>query len=173
MILVYSVFDYENWTFATVKYLIGIFLGLIVLNVSCSDCTNCEPFTEEPYVLVRFYNAADSSKRILVIDSVNQTPAAGLRHFNDTTWEFRFPLNMHEDISTFDIVARDTTDHDSIIYNHFIKFEYTRQFVRRDDNYIVTECDLISLEANFTGLSLICKEEEVCISNDAKASLYY
>jgi hypothetical protein len=145
---------------------------LIVLQVSCDECSNCEPFTEEPFVLVRFYNAADSSRRVLVIDSVNQTPTAGLRHFNDTTWEFRFPLNMLEDVSDFNLVARDTSQLDSIPDNHFIRFNYTRQFVRRDDNYIVSECNLISLETSFSGASLVCKEEDKCLSNDAKASFY-
>lgn len=155
------------------KYLFYILSGLMIMNVSCTDCTNCEPFTEEPYVLVRFYYAADSTRRTLVIDSVNQTPAAGLRHFNDTTWEFKFPLNMYDDISTFDIVARDTSHLDSISYYHRISFDYARQFVRRADNYIIVECNLRSLNTDLTGDILECKEEETCISNDAKASLYY
>lgn len=174
MILLYSVFGNENRTFAAVKYFLYILFCLTVMNISCSnDCTSCEPFTEEPYVLVRFYNAADTSKRILVIDSVNQTPAIDLRHFNDTTWQFRFPLNMHEDVSTFDIVARDTSHLDSITYYHSIRFDYTRQFVRRADNFIISECDLTAMETDLTNDNLECKEEETCISNDAKVSLYY
>ena len=156
------------------KYAFYILLGLVGLQVSCNDCTSCgEPFTEEPYVLVRFFNAADSSNRVLVIDSVNQTPASGFRHFNDTTWEFKFPLNMHSDTSDFNLVVREASHLDSISYNHFIRFNYTREFVRREDNYIVSECNLVSMETSFNPASLICKEEDKCISNNAKASFYY
>lgn len=155
------------------KYLVIILIGLSLFNLSCNDCSNCEPFTQEPFVTVRFYNAADTTKRILVIDSVNQLPTAGLRHFSDTTWEFKFPLNMQEDVSSFSIVARDTSHLDSITYYHTINFNYTRQFVRRDDNYVISECDLVGMETSFVQDTLVCREENFCISNYAKASLYH
>lgn len=155
------------------KYVVYILIILAGLQIACDECSSCEPFTEEPYVLVRFYNAADSSKRVLVIDSVNQISTAGYRHFNDTTWEYKFPLNMQADTSDFALVVRDTSHLDSITYYHFIRFNYTRQFERRDDNFIISECNLISLETSFLQASLVCKEEEKCISNDAKASFYY
>jgi hypothetical protein len=156
-----------------VKYFTYILLLLGSLQVGCNDCSNCEPFTEEPFLTVRFYNAADSSRRVLVIDSVNQMPAAGFRHFNDTSWEFRLPLNMQEDFSEFNLVVRDTTHLDSINYSHFIRLDYERQFLRRDDNFIVTECNLTELFSNFVKDTLVCQEEDKCISNHAKASLYY
>jgi hypothetical protein len=109
----------------------------------------------------------------MVIDSVNEIPTAGFRHFNDTTWEFKFPLNMHEDVSVFNLVARDTSYLDSITYYHTIRFNYTREFVRRDDNYIVAECNLVSMETTVIPATLVCKEEDKCISNNAKASFYY
>ena len=155
------------------KYVVYILFLLGAMQVSCNDCSNCEPFTEEPFVIVRFYHAADSAKRVIVIDSVNQLPSTGYRHFNDTTWEFRFPLNMQEDFSEFNIVVRDTAYLDSISYKHFMRFSYDRQFVRRDDNYIVLECYLTNLESSINTNSLVCREEDICTSNYAKASFYY
>ena len=153
------------------KYSIFILIVFSSTWISCNDCSNCEPFTEEPYVLVRFYSAVDSSSTNIIIDSVNQTPAAGLRHFQDTTYEYKFPLNMHEDISNFDLVFRYEANPDSVIY-HSITFYYIRQFRRRDDNYVVSECNLTEIQSSIEAYNWVCKEEEICISNEAKASFY-
>jgi hypothetical protein len=151
-------------------------LVLAILGIwvtSCNDCTNCEPFTEEPNILVRFYNLPDTTRRIIIIDSVNQVAAAGLRHFSDTTYSFKFPLDMNNDVSEFNLIFRDTANLESYLTNT-ITVTYSRQFIRRDDNYIVVECDISEFSSDYTGNNLECKETETnqCISNDAKASIY-
>ena len=148
-----------------------VMMALVSLNISCSECTNCDSFAEEPNVIIRFYNLPDTTKRTIIIDSVNLTSSSGLRHFSDTTWEFRFPLDMHNDISSFDLVYRDTAAQDLYLSNN-ITFSYNRAFIRRDDNYIIVECYLQELITDLTGNKLVCKEEDNCISNYAKASLY-
>lgn len=151
----------------------GILLFAFAGLSSCSDCTDCTPFTEEPIVEVRFFNAADSSKMVIIIDSVNQVPAATLRHFQDTTYSFRFPLNMHEDISRFELVYRDTTEISGKARHNWIQFNYQRSIVRRQDNYIVTECSLQGLNTSFYLAELVCNEEDpYCISNESKTNIY-
>lgn len=153
-----------------------VLLGFWV--VSCNDCNNCEPFTEEPNVLVRFYNfpdtsSADTTRRVIIIDSVNLISTESLRHFNDTTHSFKFPLDMNNDISEFKLVYRDTSDLGNYLTNT-VTIAYNREFVRRDDNYIVVQCDITNFNSDFTDHNLECKESDnnQCISNDAKASLY-
>lgn len=156
------------------KGIITIFLlTLIVFASSCNDCTNCKPFKEEPYLNIRFLNKADSSKRIIIIDSLNSIYAKDVRQFQDTTYEFKFPLDMKKDTSVFQIVYRDASDLDNYLTNK-VTLTYLRQFLRRDDNYIIVECDLEKIFTDFELEELICKEnsEEKCISNEATAKIY-
>ena len=151
-----------------------IILFLITMaTFSCNECTSCEPFTEEPYLEIRFLNKADSSNLVIVIDSVNQVYAGDLRHFADTTYVFKFPLDMHHDTSVFQIVYRDTTDIDTKLTNE-IRLIYRRQFIRRDDNYIIVECNLEELITDFFDAKLNCKDNATieCISNEATANIY-
>jgi hypothetical protein len=149
------------------------FLFLILAVLGCDDCNNCEPFTEEPNVLVRFYNYADSTNQIIIIDSVNNVDAGTLRHFQDTTYTFRFPLDMTEDISEFRLIYRKASNPDSVIYNQ-LSISYYRDFVRRDDNDIIVQCDLTGFQSDFREAVLICKDSTaaICISNDAKINIY-
>ena len=140
---------------------------------SCDDCTNCEPFTEEPFLQIRFFNQVDSTTRVIIIDSVNQVLTQDLRHFQDTTNEYKFPLDMHHDTSVYQMVYRDTSNLTTYLNNE-ITLIYSRQFLPRDDNYIIVECNLDSFTADFAKFELICKDSTSieCISNEAVANIY-
>ena len=156
------------------KGIITIFiLTLIVIASSCNDCTTCEPFKQEPYLTVRFLNIADSSKRIIVIDSLNSIYAKDVRQFQDTTYEYKFPLDMKHDTSVFQLVYRDIANLDQYLTNK-VTLTYLRKFLRRDDNYIIVECDLDNLSTDFEIEELVCKEntEMKCISDEAVAKIY-
>jgi len=138
----------------------------------CDECTNCEPFREEPFLKVRFLNQVDSSNQDIIIDSVNQIYVKDIRHFKDTTFEFRFPLDMHHDTSVFQLVYRKTTDLTTYINNR-IELNYSRDFIRRADNDVIVECDLEDYLTDFNNFQLFCKTTEIdCISNEAIAKIY-
>ena len=92
-----------------VRIILFLLLSISALTISCDDCVNCEPFTQEPNLKVVFYNSIDSTNKIISIDSINQLDAKLFRHFSDTTNEFKFPLDMQNDSSRFDIVYHETT----------------------------------------------------------------
>jgi hypothetical protein len=149
-----------------------LFSAVLALG-SCNDCTDCTPFTEEPFLKIRFFNGADNTKRIIIIDSVNQVGVSGFKHFTDTTYEFKFPLDMHHDTSVFQMIYRDTSDLVTPLKNN-ITVIYRRNFLRREDNYLIVEANLDSLTADFSKFELICKSESntECLSNEAVANLY-
>ena len=153
------------------------FLLLFIISAfsiyGCNECTDCTPFTEEPFLKIRFYNQVDSSKRVIIIDTVNQLYVQEFRHFQDTTSEFKFPLDMHNDTSVYQMVYRDTSDLSTYLTNE-IKVIYNRAFLRRDDNYVIVECNLDTFITNFTMATLICNDNSTteCISNEAIANTY-
>ena len=156
------------------KGLILLFLiAFVLLAGSCSDCSDCQPFNQEPYLTIRFLNQVDSSSRIIIIDSLNNIYAKDARQFQDTTYEYKFPLDMHHDTSVFQMVYRNTSDLKTYLTNK-ITLTYSRQFYRRNDNYIVVECDLNNFITDFDTDALICKDnfEIECISNEALAKIY-
>ena len=156
------------------KGFLAAFLIVLALGViSCTDCTDCEPFSEEPFLSIRFLNQLDSSKRVIIIDSINQIFAPDLRHFQDTTYEFKFPLDMHHDTSIYQMIYRDTSNLTTYLTNT-ITLIYSRQFLRRDDNYIIVECNLDSFTSDFAKFELTCKDNSniECISNEAVAKIY-
>jgi hypothetical protein len=156
------------------KGIIATFLfTILVMASSCNDCSNCEPFTQEPFLTIRFLNKADSSQRIIIIDSLNSIYAKDVRQFQDTTYEYKFPLDMHHDTSVFQMVYRDTSDLENYLTNK-VTLTYLRQFLRRDDNYIIVECTLDNFYTDFGSEVLICKDDSEmnCISNEATAKIY-
>ena len=156
------------------KWIITIFLFTLMASASsCNECSTCEPFKQEPYLTVRFLNKADSSKRIIIIDSLNSIYAKDVRQFQDTTYEYKFPLDMEQDTSVFQMVYRDTSNLNQYLSNK-VTLTYLRQYLRRDDNYIIVECNLDNFFTDFDSEELICKEnsEEKCISNEAVAKIY-
>ena len=149
------------------------FLVIAFSTSSCNDCSNCEPFTEEPFLKIRFFNQVDSSQRVIIIDSVNQLLVHDLRHFQDTTHEYKFPIDMHDDSSVYQMVYRDASNLTNYLTNEII-LVYQRQFIRRDDNYVIVECNLESFTADFANFMLICKDSTniECISNEAITNIY-
>ena len=131
-----------------------LFFVIAFCTSSCDDCTNCEPFTEEPFLQIGFFNQVDSTTRVIIIDSVNQVLALDLRHFQDTTNEYKFALDMHHDTSVYQMVYRDTSNLTTYLKNE-ITLIYSRQFLPRDDNYIIVECNLDSFTADFAKFELI------------------
>lgn len=149
-----------------------VILLLVIAITSCSDCTNCEPFKEEPFLKIRFLNQSDSSKRRIIIDSVNQKYVKDIRHFMDTTFEYRFPLDMNNDTSVYEMVYREASDPTTYLNNR-IELIYSRQFKSRNDNYLVVECYLEDYSSNFNSFQLFCKDNEnKCLSNEAIAKVY-
>lgn len=156
-----------------VRVFIIILISISILTISCNDCINCEPFTEEPFLKVMFLNNADSTNKTITIDSVNQLDAKLFRHFEDTTYEFKFPLDMHHDTSHFEIVYH-KIDSPVIYMNNILTMAYDRRFIRRDDNYIVVECNITDFTTDFIGKSIKCNDSTnvECISNVSIAKVY-
>jgi hypothetical protein len=104
---------------------------------------------------------------------VNQLFAKELRHFQDTTYEFKFPLDMHHDSSVFNITYRDKGNLSKYL-NNTITVIYQRKFVGRDDNYLIVESDIVDLLTDFSAAEVSCKENTNlnCISNEAIAEIY-
>jgi hypothetical protein len=150
-----------------------ILFAIILALGSCNDCTDCTPFAEEPFLKIRFFNEADSTRKIIVIDSVNQLGVREFRHFADTTYEFKFPLDMHHDTSVFQMIYRDTTNLATPLKNE-ITVIYNRSFLRREDNYLIVEANINLLTTDFIKFELNCEIESntECLSNEAVANIY-
>ena len=71
------------------------------------------------------------------------------------------------------MVYRDTSNLSTYLTNN-ITLIYDRQFLPRDDNYIIVEINLESFTADFAKFELICKDSTnvECISNEAVANIY-
>ena len=141
--------------------------------VSCNECTTCEPFLEEPILQIHFLNAADSTDRTIIIDSINQSAGEDVRQFQEAASQYNFPLDMHSDTSLFNLVYRDLDDTINI-YRNSIVLTYSRKFYNRDDNYIIVECNLNSFESDFLRDKLSCPDSTnvECISYEATARIY-
>lgn len=146
-------------------------MWVMVMVGSCSDCTDCEPFAEEPYVKIRFYHAADSSANVVVIDSINHMWAGDYAYYQDTVHTYQLPLNMHEDISNFTLTFRDTTDYNTFITNE-LSVSYSQVFVKRPDNTIVVQCGVDDMTSNFNKATLVCGDSITCTSNEAIYQIY-
>jgi hypothetical protein len=155
------------------RAMVLFYLLITFLLSSCADCTSCEPFREEPKLKIRFFNLADKTRKVIIIDSVNQIYGQDVRFFQDTTYEYNFPLDMNRDTSVFLMVYREANNLDSFLTNK-ISVTYSRRFNRRDDNYILVESDIELLETDFAAAELICKDStgNECISNEAVAKIF-
>lgn len=145
-------------------------LGVVALS-SCSECTDCEPFAEEPYLQIRFYNASDSSAQIVVIDSVNHVWAGSYEYYQDTVNTYKLPLNMQADISDFTLTFRDTTDYTTFLTRE-LSVSYERSYVKREDNNIIVKSNIVEVTSNFSNANLECGDTLTCISNDALYKIY-
>jgi len=154
--------------FMTCILLMPFFLG-----TSCDECSNCKPFSEEPFITMRFYKQADSTERIIIIDSINHNYAKSIRHFQDTSYTFKFPLDMHNESSLFQIVYRDTSNLKTYLTNR-VDISYSEQLMHRNDNYVVSVLNINNFTSDFAKYALICKDTSniKCISNEAVAKIY-
>ena len=146
-----------------------MFIVLVVW--SCSDCTDCQPFAEEPYVRIRFYHAADSSANVVVIDSINHVWAGSFEYYQDTVHTYQLPLNMHEGFSDFALSFRDTTDYTTYI-TKVLSVNYEREYVKRPDNNIVVQSNISDMTSDFNKAILVCGDSLTCNSNDAIYQIY-
>ena len=152
----------------------SIILLLFIIGFnSCNECTNCTPFTTEPYIKLHFLNAADSTNKIVIIDSVNHEAVHDSKFFEDTTYSYRLPLNMNFDESLVALAFRDTSNI-NIPLTGTLNILYERQFERRDDNYIIVDCFILNIEDNFPIFGLYCNDSTYinCRSNDVTAQIY-
>lgn len=139
----------------------------------CNTCDDCEPFAEEPYLKIRFYKAVDSTASVVIIDSVNHVWAGNYTYYEDTVNTYLLPLNMNEDVSNFVISYRDTTDILTYLENN-LQVTYKRSFIKRTDNNIIQECDIIETTSDFNLKNLVCGDtlNITCISNEALYQVY-
>ncbi len=152
---------------------LSIFLLTIIGTYSCSDCTNCTPFTTEPYMNLHFLSAADTSNKVVIIDSINHESVSGSRYYMDTTFFYNLPLDMNLDQSQVLLSFRDTTDMNTSL-SGVIDIIYDRQFEKRQDNYLVVDCFVTSIESNFPIFGFSCSDStyENCKSNYVTAQIY-
>jgi hypothetical protein len=149
-------------------------MTFLLIISGCSDCQDCQPFTDEPYINLRFLNIADSSHKIVIVDSINHVSASSSKYFQDTTSLFRLPLNMNLDVSDVALVFRDTTDIDTPLTGD-LSIAYEREFFKRDDNYIIVKCFINTVESSFEYFELYCRDSinNTCESNDLTARIYF
>lgn len=148
-------------------------LLFLIAFTQCNTCDDCEPFAEEPYLTIRFYNAIDSTSNVVIIDSINHVWAGNYDYYQDTVNTYLLPLNMHEDVSVFVISYRDTSDLNTPITNT-LNVTYLRSYLKRTDNIIIQQCDIIETTSDFSIKNLVCGESlnETCISNEAIYQIY-
>lgn len=152
---------------------IAYILLFVIAFTRCSTCDDCNPIAEEPFVKIRFYNATDSSANLVIIDSINHVWAGNYSYFQDTLNTYSLPLNMHEDSSNFVISYRDFSALDSYLTNT-LNVTYSRSYLKRTDNYIIQQCDIIETTSDFTLKNLLCGDSLniTCISNEAIYQIY-
>ncbi len=149
-----------------------IFLFLAAF-MQCNTCDDCEPFAEEPFIKIRFYNTADSSRHIVIVDSINHIWAGTYSYFQDTVNTYQLPLNMHDNVSNFVISYRDTTDIENHLTNK-LSISYERTYLKRTDNYIIQQNLVTEVTSNFEQTNLLCADslQILCISNEALFQIY-
>lgn len=136
--------------------------------IQCNTCDECEPFAEEPFLKIRFYKAVDSTRNIVIIDSINHVWAGNYSYYQDTVNTYVLPLNMHENISDFMISYRDTTEMDKYLSNT-LSITYQRTYLKRTDNYIIQQNLVSEVTSDFELTNLLCADslQLICISNEA------
>jgi len=149
-----------------------LLFGLILIINGCSNCSDCEPFAEEPFIKIRFYKIADSTANKVVIDSINHVWAGNFEYFQDTVNTYQLPLNMNEDISKFILSYRYVTDYTSS-YSNSMEVNYHRTFLKRTNNTIIVKSDIISVSSDFSNTpNLLCADSLTCNSNEAIYQIY-
>ena len=141
--------------------------------MQCNTCEDCEPSAEEPYLKIRFYKAADSSRNIVIIDSINHMWAGDYSYYQDTVNTYTLPLNMNQESSEFVISYRDTTDLSTMLTNT-LNVTYDRYYTKRTDNIILQQLNIIEATSDFESKNLLCGDtlNITCISNDALYQVY-
>jgi len=152
---------------------IAYILLFLTTFVQCNTCEDCDPIAEEPFLKIRFYKAVDSSRSIVIIDSINHIWAGDYSYYQDTVNTYTLPLNMHEDSSNFVISYRDTTDLSTMLTNS-LNVIYDRSYVKRTDNILLQELNIIKATSDFETTNLLCGDtlNITCISNDALYQVY-
>ncbi len=139
----------------------------------CNTCDDCEPFAEEPYLKIRFYKAVDSSRSIVIIDSINHIWAGNYSYYQDTVNTYTLPLNMHETSSNFVISYRDTTDLSTMLTNT-LNVTYERSYIKQTDNIIIQQLTIIETTSDFETKNFLCGDtlNITCISNESLYQVY-
>lgn len=139
----------------------------------CKTCDDCRPIAEEPYIKIRFYNQEDSSRHIVIIDSINHKWAGNYSYYQDTVNTYQLPLNMNEDVSNFVISYRDTTAIETHLTNT-LNISYQRTYLKRADNNIIQQNKVTDITSDFEQFSLLCGDslQLICISNEALFQVY-
>ncbi len=150
-----------------------IFLILASIFMQCNTCDNCVPFAEEPYLKLRFYKATDSSANVVIIDSINHVWAGNYAYYEDTVNTYLLPLNMNKDISNFVISYRDTSSL-QLYFTNTLLVKYTRTYLKRTDNNIIVQCDILETSSDFNIKNLLCADNLniTCNSNEALYQIY-
>lgn len=148
-------------------------LLFIMAFTQCNTCDDCEPFAEEPFLTIRFSKAIDSTSNVVIIDSINHVWAGSYTSFQDTVNTYQFPLNMQENLSNFVISYRDTADLNTY-YTNNLTIAYQRNYLKRTDNNIIVQCDIIEATSDFSSKILLCSDtlNITCISNEALYQIY-
>ena len=151
-----------------------LFLVVTFVFMQCNTCNDCEPFAEEPYLKIRFYEAADSSSNVVIIDSINHKWAGNFSYYQDTVNTYLLPLNMNNRMSDFVITYRDTTDITTYLTNT-LQVKYEIEYLKRTDNNIIIQSFITETSSDFTTKNLLCKDDPLnttCLSNDAIFQVY-
>jgi hypothetical protein len=149
-----------------------VFIFFLMAFSKCNTCDDCETFAEEPFLKIRFYKA-DSTRNIVIIDSINHVWAGNYDYYQDTVNTYVLPLNMNADESNFVISYRDTTEWETTLTNT-LNVTYARSYIKRTDNNIVQQLNIIEATSDFTTKNLLCGDSLniTCISNDALYQIY-
>ncbi len=150
-----------------------LFIFFIAGFVQCNTCDDCEPFAEEPYLKLRFYNAKDSTSNVVIMDSINHEWAGNFSYYQDTVNTYSLPLNMNEDVSNFIITYRDTANL-NLYFTNTLLVKYERTYLKRTDNNILVICDILEAKSDFNLKNLLCADllDITCNSNEAIYQVY-
>ncbi len=150
----------------------SILPALLVLLSSCQECEDCLEYDNEPYVRIRFFQKSDLSSVNVGILEINQMSVSDVIWFQDTTHEFVLPLSMNHDESRFSMVFSYPAD--STIHTDSISILYERKIERTVENYMQVNNYFTEIsEYSFDSVSLVCKDTEICKSNEAIINIYF
>lgn len=108
----------------------------------------------------------DVENGLIKLDSLIGEGGAQSRIFTDTFDAYRFPLNTHADVSRFFIFFNRRSD--------TLTLFYTRNTLEKEGSIVIEAIlDTTNILHSFDSVSVECRDDANCLSDDATLDLYF